>query len=110
MTTANKKKTEKKSTGESLGWKETFLDLAKVFLRNFFEELAENVRQKIELFLKKLRNEMIFLFMIILGAGFLMVGLAVALEDWIGFVGAGYWIMGLVLIFLGLILKVANRE
>jgi mannose/fructose/N-acetylgalactosamine-specific phosphotransferase system component IIC len=98
-------KTKNKNQGKGTDWKELTLSVIKNFLENFFAELSRDVRQKILIFIEKLKNNLIFGGLFILGSIFLVVGIAIVLNFLIDIPGAGYLIVGALLLLLGFIFK-----
>lgn len=105
MAENNNTKTNHKTAKEETDWKDTALSMIKNFFENFFSELSKNIKQKIELFIIKLKNNLISLALVIVGMIFLAAGLAVMLNYLIGIPGLGYLIVGLVLVMFGMLFK-----
>ena len=102
-------KNQKTKHKEETDWKDTALSVVKTFFENFFAELTRNVKQKIELFVIKLRNNLISLSLFLLGLIFLIVGITIMLEYLIKIPGLGYMIVGLVLLLFGTMMKMRSK-
>ncbi|MDD3607611.1 MAG: hypothetical protein PHQ20_02335 [Candidatus Moranbacteria bacterium] len=99
------KKTKNKNQEKSADWKELTLSVIKNFLENFFAELSRDVRQKILMFMEKLKSNLISGSLFVFGLMFLAMGAAMALDFLISISGVGYLIVGVLLLFLGFIFK-----
>jgi hypothetical protein len=98
-------KTKNKNQKKGTDWKELVFSVVRSFLENFFAELSRDARQKMLMFMGRLKNNLISGSLFVFGLIFLVAGAAIALDFLIGIPGIGYLIVGSLLLFLGFVFK-----
>lgn len=97
----------KKTTKEKEGfdWHETFSGLGVSFFKNFADSLADKIKHRIQEMVVALQKGLLGTFLIILGAIFALVSLAMFINEMLAIgTGVGYAIVGIFSILVGLLI------
>lgn len=86
--------------------KQMFLD----FIDQITQQVEESIRLKIQEVFNELKRITLVLFLVMMGAAFLLFGVAGILNEMIGFEGAGFLLMAMLLFFLAWISLLVNKE
>jgi len=91
--------------------REIFFNLAENFVKSFTGSLLDNARERVHEIIFNVKKEIFALFLMIFGLGFLLYGAMKLINKLINLGGgAGYALMGLLVLLIGLILNFAGRK
>lgn len=87
----------------STHWKEVLGGFATGFMKSVSDSVFGKIKQELERMVAAIKRNVMGMFLIIFGLGLLLVGCAFLVDALIGIKGAGYLIIGLFSIIMGLI-------
>jgi hypothetical protein len=95
---------------ESFKWGEFVLNLIGDFVKNFTTEIIENVKSQIKKGIYQAKIGASVGIFIIISLIFLLIGIAVFLNDLINIAGIGYILVGFSCLIIGYVIKVAGES
>lgn len=103
-----KEKKNEKPSGEN--WRVMIKGFLDSFAKNFAGSFLGNLKERIEEGVAQLKRNLVAAILFVLALVFLLVGVAMVLDQLIGYYrGFGYLIVGGVILFIGLIIKAIKK-
>jgi small-conductance mechanosensitive channel len=103
-----KQKTAKKENGSSV--KNIFLQIVNTFFHNLLDQLQDGIKVRLNDFLQETKKVAVIMFLIILGASFLFFGMASMIDFATGIKGAGFLLVGILLALIGFLLNMFSKK
>ena len=91
-------------------FKDMFLQIARSFFGNLFEQLKDQVSEKAQDILYEIKRTITITFLILFGVVFLFIGLANIIDVVVGFRGIGYLFIGFVIMFIGFFMNIITKR
>ncbi len=104
------KKRSRSASQKTSHFKDMLLQIGSNFFRNFFEQLQSNIKAKVTEFVQSAKRVAIVTFLIVVGVLFLFIGMASLIDSALGIKGAGFLFVGIALALLGYLMYILSKS
>ena len=104
-------KKRKRSTSQKTSrFKDMLLQVGSNFFRNFFEQLQEGIKTRVNEFIQNAKRVAVVIFLIVVGVLFLFIGMANLIDSALGMKGAGFLLVGFTHALMGYLMQILSKS